>query len=111
MIVRRGDYPVALPRILGADGAGVRRDTGERVVILPSLRWGADERHPGPDFEILGDHTDGTYAELVAVPEENLFPLPAGVGLAAGGGAPARGGDRVPRAVQPRRACSAARRS
>jgi zinc-binding alcohol dehydrogenase/oxidoreductase len=78
VIVRRGDYPVALPRILGADGAGIRRDTGEQVVILPSLRWGADERHPGPDFEILGDHTDGTYAELVAVPQENVFPIPRG---------------------------------
>jgi zinc-binding alcohol dehydrogenase/oxidoreductase len=78
VIVRRGDYPVELPQILGADGAGVRRDTGEKVVILPSLHWGADERHPGERFEILGDHTDGTYAELVAVPEENLFPLPRG---------------------------------
>lgn len=80
VIVRRGDYPVALPRILGADGAGVRRDSGERVLILPSLRWGGDERHPGPDFEILGDHTNGTYAELVAVPAENLLPVPRGWG-------------------------------
>jgi zinc-binding alcohol dehydrogenase/oxidoreductase len=47
-------------------------------VILPSLHWGADERHPGPDFEILGDRTNGTYAELVAVPEANLFPVPHG---------------------------------
>ena len=78
VIVRRGDYPVALPRILGADGAGVRRDSGEPVIILPSLHWGDDERHPGPSFEILGDHTDGTYAELVAVPEENLVPRPKG---------------------------------
>jgi NADPH:quinone reductase-like Zn-dependent oxidoreductase len=78
VIVRRGDYPVALPRILGADGAGIRRDTGEPVIILPSLHWGGGERHPGPDFEILGDHTNGTYAELVAVPEENLFRLPRG---------------------------------
>jgi zinc-binding alcohol dehydrogenase/oxidoreductase len=78
VIVRRGDYAVELPQILGADGAGVRRDTGENVVILPSLHWGADERHPGERFEILGDRTDGTYAELVAVPEENLFPLPSG---------------------------------
>lgn len=78
VIVRRGDYSVELPQILGADGAGVRRDTGEPVVILPSLFWGPDERHPGPQFEILGDHTAGTYAELVAVPEENLFPLPKG---------------------------------
>ena len=31
-----------------------------------------------PGWEILGDHTDGTYAELVAVPEENLFPKPRG---------------------------------
>ena len=78
VIVRRGDYPVALPQILGADGAGLRRDTGEAVMILPSLHWGGDERHPGERFEILGDHTAGTYAELVAVPEENLFPLPRG---------------------------------
>jgi zinc-binding alcohol dehydrogenase/oxidoreductase len=78
VIVRRGDYPIELPQIIGADGAGVRRDTGEPVVILPSLFWGSDERHPGERFEILGDHTDGTYAELVAVPSENLFPRPAG---------------------------------
>jgi NADPH:quinone reductase-like Zn-dependent oxidoreductase len=76
--LRQGVYGVALPRIPGADGAGVRRDTGEAVVIMPSLRWGQDERAPGPDWEILGDHTDGTYAELIAVPEENVFAKPAG---------------------------------
>jgi NADPH:quinone reductase-like Zn-dependent oxidoreductase len=77
-LVRKGQYEVPLPRVLGADGAGVRRDSGEDVVILPSLRWGADERCPAPGWEILGDFTDGTYAELVAVPEENLFPKPRG---------------------------------
>jgi NADPH:quinone reductase-like Zn-dependent oxidoreductase len=77
-LVRKGQYAVPLPRVLGADGAGVRRDTGEEVVILPSLRWGADERFPAAEFEILGDYTDGTYAELVAVPEENVFPKPRG---------------------------------
>jgi zinc-binding alcohol dehydrogenase/oxidoreductase len=77
-LVRQGLYDVHLPRVLGADGAGVRRDTGEEVVILPSLRWGEDERSPGPDWEILGDYTDGTYAELVAVPAENLFAKPDG---------------------------------
>jgi NADPH:quinone reductase-like Zn-dependent oxidoreductase len=77
VIVRRGDYHVALPRILGADGAGVRRDTGEDVIVLPSLAWGDDERFPSPGFEILGDHTNGTYAELVAVPEANVVPRPA----------------------------------
>jgi NADPH:quinone reductase-like Zn-dependent oxidoreductase len=75
-LVRQGLYEVPLPRVLGADGAGVRRDSGEEVVILPSLRWGDDDRAPGQGWEILGDYTDGTYAELVAVPEENLFPKP-----------------------------------
>jgi NADPH:quinone reductase-like Zn-dependent oxidoreductase len=69
---------VDLPRVLGADGAGVRCDTGEDVVILPSLHWGDDERAPGADWEILGDHTDGTYAEVVVVPSANLFPKPRG---------------------------------
>jgi zinc-binding alcohol dehydrogenase/oxidoreductase len=76
-LVRQGLYDVPLPRVLGADGAGVRRDTGEEVVILPSLHWGEDERAPGPSWEILGDYTDGTYAELVAVPVANVFPKPA----------------------------------
>ncbi len=75
-LVRHGQYDIPLPRVLGADGTGVRRDSGEEVVILPSLRWGDDDRAPGPGWEILGDYTDGTYAELVAVPEENLFPKP-----------------------------------
>ena len=79
VIARRGNVAgMDLPRIIGSDGAGVRRDTGEPVIILPSLHWGAEERHPGPRFEILGDFTDGTYADLVAVPEENVFPLPRG---------------------------------
>lgn len=79
VLLRRGQYPqFALPRIPGSDGAGTRQDTGEDVVILPSLHWGPREAAPGPDFEILGDRTDGTYAELVAVPQENLFPRPAG---------------------------------
>jgi zinc-binding alcohol dehydrogenase/oxidoreductase len=77
VLVRRGGHKVELPRILGADGAGVRRDTGEEVIVLPSLAWGHDERFPSPAFEILGDHTNGTYAELVAVPEENVLPRPA----------------------------------
>jgi zinc-binding alcohol dehydrogenase/oxidoreductase len=69
-----GDFP--LPFIPGSDGAGIRRDTGEPVVILPSLSWGNSELVQGPDYEILGGPSDGTYAELVSVPETNLFPKP-----------------------------------
>ena len=67
--VRKGLPSVPKPRILGADGAGVRADTGERVVINPGLEH-------GPVITVVGEHTDGTHAELVAVPEENVFPLP-----------------------------------
>lgn len=72
-------YTFDLPLILGSDGAGVRADTGEEVVILPSLRWGASEHRSGPDFEILGGPSDGTYSELVAVPAKNVYPKPTGL--------------------------------
>lgn len=64
------------PLVPGSDGAGVRRDTGEEVVILPSLDWGDREEHPGRRFRILGGDERGTHAELIAVPERNLFPRP-----------------------------------
>ena len=77
-LLRQGVYPHPLPRIPGSDGAGVRTDTGEPVLILPSLGWGTRETHPAPGWEILGDLTDGTYAELVTVPAENVVPRPRG---------------------------------
>ncbi len=77
LLVAGGVYPFPLPLIPGSDGAGIRRDTGEEVVIYPALDWGAREDVMGPDFQILGGPRDGTYAELVAVPEANVFPKPA----------------------------------
>lgn len=76
-ITRRGLYKSPLPHILGADGAGRLRASGEEVVILPSLHWGNDESAPASEWEILGDYTSGTYAELVSVPNECIFPRPA----------------------------------
>lgn len=77
-LVRRGCYNSPLPHVIGADGAGVRRDTREDVLIVPSLHWGDRDAAPGSDWEILGDNTPGTYAELVSVPAECLAPKPAG---------------------------------
>ena len=65
-----------LPLVPGSDGAGIRRDTGEEVVVFPSLGWGEREEHPGPGFRILGGPDWGTHAELITVPEENVFPKP-----------------------------------
>jgi zinc-binding alcohol dehydrogenase/oxidoreductase len=67
--VRKGMPSVPKPRILGADGAGIRRDTGERVVINPGVERNGRVR-------VLGEHGDGTHAELIAVPEQNVYPIP-----------------------------------
>jgi NADPH:quinone reductase-like Zn-dependent oxidoreductase len=79
VLVRRGQYCSPLPHVAGADGAGRRADTGERVMILPSLSWGGREAAPGDSWEILGDRRWGTYAEIVSVPAECLLPWPAGL--------------------------------
>ena len=82
VLVRQGRYRSPLPHIIGADGAGVRTDTGEQVVVLPSLNWGNRDEAPGSGWEILGDYTPGTYAELVSVPAECLAPKPRGLSWA-----------------------------
>jgi zinc-binding alcohol dehydrogenase/oxidoreductase len=82
VLVRQGRYSSPLPHIIGADGAGVRTDTGEEVVILPSLNWGDRDDAPGNSWEILGDRTPGTYAELVSVPADCLAPKPRGLNWA-----------------------------
>ena len=70
-------YRFPLPLIPGSDGSGVRRDTSEEVVVYPGLGWGDRDDAAGPDWRILGGPDDGTYAELVKLPEENVFPKPA----------------------------------
>ena len=67
--VRKGLPSVPKPRILGADGAGIRADTGERVVINPGLEQGSV-------ITVVGEHMDGTHAELIALPEANVHPIP-----------------------------------
>src|SRR5881396_1628179 len=69
-------YQFPLPLIPGSDGAGIRRDTGEDVLIYPGLGWGDREDAAGSDWRILGGPDHGTYAELVKVPRENVFPKP-----------------------------------
>ena len=76
VLVRQGRYRSPLPHVIGADGAGVRTDTGEHVVVLPSLNWGDRQEAPGSGWQILGDYTPGTYAELVSVPNDCLAAKP-----------------------------------
>ena len=77
--VRRGLPSVPKPRILGADGAGIVEalgvgvdgfEPGQRVVINPGVV------HDAGRVTVIGEHTDGTHAELIAVPATNVYPLP-----------------------------------
>ncbi|HLF00255.1 MAG TPA: zinc-binding dehydrogenase [Gaiellaceae bacterium] len=75
--VRKGLPSVPKPRILGADGAGVVVGVGpgvtgfaegERVVVNPGIV------HDGR-ITVIGEHTEGTYCELKAIPASQLAPL------------------------------------
>jgi NADPH:quinone reductase-like Zn-dependent oxidoreductase len=77
--IRKGLPSVPKPRILGADGAGVVEalgegvtglEPGERVVINPGIEAGGGRIH------VIGEHGDGTNAELIAVPATNVHPIP-----------------------------------
>jgi NADPH:quinone reductase-like Zn-dependent oxidoreductase len=85
LFVTYGQYPgIDLPATPGSDGSGevVARgdggpDEGTEVVINPALYWGDDPRKPGKEYRILGVPDDGTFAQLVKVPAENVFPKPS----------------------------------
>lgn len=61
-------------RSLGDGVRGVAE--GDEVIVFPSLGWGGGEAAPAPGFRILGGPDNGTYAELLRVPAENVFPRP-----------------------------------
>jgi NADPH:quinone reductase-like Zn-dependent oxidoreductase len=80
--IRKGLPSVPKPRILGADGAGVVEalgegvtgfEPGERVVLNPGIEAGGGRIH------VIGEHGDGTNAELIAVPATNVHPVPEGL--------------------------------
>jgi NADPH:quinone reductase-like Zn-dependent oxidoreductase len=80
--IRKGMPSVPKPRILGADGAGVVEalgdgvtgfELGEPVVINPGIEVGDGRIH------VIGEHGDGTNAELIAVPATNVHPIPDGL--------------------------------
>lgn len=91
--VRRGiGIETTMPHIGGSDiagevealGAGVEAGAlGARVVVDPSLDYGFyDTPARGPSFRspplrLIGEHTDGGFAEYVVVPAANLCEVPA----------------------------------
>jgi NADPH:quinone reductase-like Zn-dependent oxidoreductase len=93
IFVRQGwpGLKLSLPHVLGADIAGVVErlgaevtdlKVGEEVVVNPGLSCGHCERClRGEDnlckmYQIVGEHTWGGYAELAALPRQNILPKP-----------------------------------
>jgi zinc-binding alcohol dehydrogenase/oxidoreductase len=89
LYICRGQYAgLRFPIIIGSDGTGevaaagpgvTGVAAGAPVVIFPTLDWGDDPRAFGPKFRILGLPDNGTFAEQVAVPAQNVLPRPEGL--------------------------------
>jgi NADPH:quinone reductase-like Zn-dependent oxidoreductase len=82
---RYRDETTPVPITLGSDASGRVSAVGdgvdvgllgENVVINATLGWAHGEHVPGPSFEILGSPRDGTFAEKVVVPADNIAPKP-----------------------------------
>ncbi|HUP18534.1 MAG TPA: alcohol dehydrogenase catalytic domain-containing protein, partial [Gemmatimonadota bacterium] len=102
--VRRGlPIETTMPHIGGSDvagtvesvGAGVTGwEVGDRVVVDPSLSCGACEwcragEEPLCDeYRILGEHTQGGFAEYVVAPARNLYRIPDDVSFETAAAAP-----------------------
>jgi len=91
LFVRDGIPGVRLPHIPGSDGAGViaaqgpgatRYPVGTRVFFDPGISDGTcrfcsrGEHSLCEQYQILGEHRDGTYAQAVAIPEINCRSIP-----------------------------------
>ena len=90
--VRRGlPIETTMPHVGGSDVAGVIVEAGEgvdparigeRVVVNPSLWCGEcawcrrGEESMCLRYRIMGEHTDGGFAELLAVPADHAYRLP-----------------------------------
>ncbi len=83
-----------LPRILGADGAGTVAEVGERVrnvkkgdavCLFPAGGCGeceyclTDRDFLCGHMRVLGEESDGTYAEYIKLPGKNCFSIPPGL--------------------------------
>ena len=93
----RGGLPafkLKMPHILGSDAAGVVTAVGDvvnnvkvRDKVLLAPGWGCGACHEClngddnlcRDYQILGETTQGTFAEYVKAPAENAFLIPEGL--------------------------------
>jgi zinc-binding alcohol dehydrogenase/oxidoreductase len=84
-VLNGGRTPPGHTLVVGSDGAGTieaigpgvrEAGVGDHVVVYPSMRWGNKENAPGPGFEVLGGVDNGTFAQYIALPLDNVRRKP-----------------------------------
>ena len=105
IFARRGmpGVRLPLPHIPGADAAGIVVDTGpdvrklqtgQRVTINPGISCGRCEFCAAGfgsqclTYHMVGEHIDGSYAELLSISEHNVLPIPDEMSFADAAAAP-----------------------
>src|SRR5271157_574721 len=95
--------PIALPHVLGSDGAGTVDVVGAEVhdlapgsqVLLNPGMWDgtcpaclAGNEALCRNYRILGEHTQGSMTSFAVVPRRNVYPLPERMTFVEGAAAP-----------------------
>lgn len=96
IFMRRGmpGIHIPFPQVPGCDAAGIVSElgdgvtgpaVGDRVLIDPSISCGACEFCQRGDvtmclsYQLIGEHTRGTFSEQIVVPARNAIPVPEGL--------------------------------
>jgi NADPH:quinone reductase-like Zn-dependent oxidoreductase len=100
VLLRTEDFGLTFPHIAGSDVVGILEapgslslPRGSRVIVNPAMPCGhcpneADDPDKCKFVRILGVHCAGGYGSFVAVPEEQIYPLPNGISWAEGAAFP-----------------------
>ncbi len=92
--VRKGLPGIKFPHVLGADASGTVDKTGEgvkgiskneKVIVYPAIFCGkcknciSGDENLCKEYKIFGERTKGVQSEYIAIPQENVFPMPKGL--------------------------------
>jgi NADPH:quinone reductase-like Zn-dependent oxidoreductase len=74
-----GLHEEALPMILGCDAAGIDEDGNEVVVhaVISDPSWTGGDETLDPKRSLLSERYQGTFADTVAVPRQNVIAKPS----------------------------------
>ena len=92
-----------LPHIMGSDGAGIVKavgdkvtefTVGDRVTVNPGIGCGrcnyclSGQQSLCNRFQIIGEHSDGTFAEFFTIPATNVLKIPEEINFQTAAAAP-----------------------